>query len=310
MIQSLPGKAIAGDTVPEHAAQLPALLIDGHAVPHKGEVIGGAEAGGASADDRDLLPGGGGALGHGDLPFVLHGEAFQAADVDGVIHHGPATAHLAGMLADQAAGGGQGIVLPDELHRVAVPSLENKGDVAGDVHVGGAQGYAGNGLVLDAQATPMEDMLLIVVPEALDALDDHPGGLLADGAVRGGEYALRGPLDQVQGLQLRGAVQDRFHQVLQLSQADPAGSAFPAGLGMADMQEAPGQVHRTEARLARLDSPFRIPVQLLHRLLRTVFGVDTQSAHISLLYCRILSEGCPLCIPLHDLTNARFVTHF
>ena len=283
MIQRLPGKAIAGDAVPQHAAQLLALLVDGHAMPHKGEVIGGAEAGGTAAHDGDLLAGGRGALRRGDLPLVLHGEALQAADVDGIVHHGPAAAHLAGMLADEAAGGGQGIVLPDELHRVGIAALEDEGDVAGDVHMGGTQGHAGNGLVLDAQAAAMEDMLLIVVPEALDAFQDHAGSFLSDGAVRAGKDALGGLFDQVQGLQFAGAVQHGLHQVFQLSQADPAGGAFPAGLGMADMQEALGQVHGAETRLACLYAPFRIPVKLLHRLLGAVFGHDTQSAHISLL---------------------------
>ena len=43
---------------------------------------------------------------------MIHGVPLESADVQRVIHHVPAAAGLAGVLADVGAGGGGGIALP------------------------------------------------------------------------------------------------------------------------------------------------------------------------------------------------------
>ena len=39
-VQLLPGEAVAGDAVAQHAAQLLPLLVDRDLVPHEGQVVG------------------------------------------------------------------------------------------------------------------------------------------------------------------------------------------------------------------------------------------------------------------------------
>ena len=105
-VEHFAGQAVGGDAVAEHAAQLLTLLVNGHVVPHDGQIIGGAQSAGAAADDGDFFARGGGALRHGDRLLVLHGVALKPADVDGIVDQRAAAASLAGMLADHAAHGG------------------------------------------------------------------------------------------------------------------------------------------------------------------------------------------------------------
>ena len=278
-VQQLPGEAVAGDAVAEHPAQLLPLLIDGDLVAHQGQVVGGGKAAGAAADDGDRLSGGFrlGRIWH--LPGVVHGEPLQAPDVDGVVHHLPAATGLAGVLADVGAGCGEGIVLPNEADCVGIAPLPHQGDIAGDIHPGGAQGHTGDGILQTAQAAVAEDVFLIVVPDAVEARQHQLGGVDADGAVRGGHDYLRRVLDQLEDVQGRPSVQDLVEQVRQLSQAHPAGHAFPAGLGMAEVQKVQRHINRAQARRAGLDPVLHAAVQMFHHHLGLAGGFNIQSAH-------------------------------
>ena len=198
---------------------------------------------------------------------MVHGEPLQAADIHRVVHHPAAAVGLAGVLTDIGAGGGEGIVLPDQAHGVGVPALPHQGDISGHVHVGRAGGDTGHRVAQPADTAAVEQVLLVVLPEAPHPAQHHMGGLIADGAVGGVGDHLGGALDQVDGLRRGGAVQHLLDQLRQLAQADPAGHALSAGLGMAQAQEVQGHVHRAQTRLAGADPPPHVPVQAAqHRL--------------------------------------------
>ena len=56
-LQALARQTIAGDAVAQHAAQVVALLQDGHLVAHHGQVVSARKTGRAAADHGDALPG-------------------------------------------------------------------------------------------------------------------------------------------------------------------------------------------------------------------------------------------------------------
>ena len=266
-VQLLPGEAVAGDAVAHHAAQLGLLLVDRDLVAHEGQVVGGGETAGTAADDGNGLAGSGSLLGLGHIAGVVHSVALQPTDVQGVVHHVPAAAGLAGMLADVGAGGGEGIVLPDKPHGIGAAALVHQGDVTGDIHAGGAQSHAGHRVLQAAQAAVVENVLLIVIPETLQAHQHQIGGVNADGAVRRVHDDLGSGLDPVQDLQLGLALQHLPDHVGKLGQSDAAGHALAAGLGLAQVQEIQRHIHRAQARRAGGDPPFHVPVQLLHHSL-------------------------------------------
>ena len=262
-VQDVLGQAIVGDAVAEHAAQLGALLIDGDLVAHERQVVGRRQAARPAADDghclaRVLRPLRGGHVGH-----VVHGVPLQAADVHRVVHHPPAALALAGVLAHIGAGGGEGVVLSDEAHRVLIPPQPDEGDVPGDVHMGRAGGDTGHRVAQAADAPAVEHVLLVVLPEAPHPPEHHVGRLIADGTVGGVGDHLGGALDEVDGLHGGGAVQHLLDEHRQLAQANPAGHALAAGLGVAQPQEVQGHVHRTKPRLAGADAPAHVPVQVV-----------------------------------------------
>ena len=83
------------------------------------------------------------------------------------------------------------------------------------------------------KALVVEDMLAEVVLEAGHSVEHQRGGVEADGAVRAVNDVPGCGLDLVQGLHLGVSVQHLLQKGGQLTQADPAGRAFPAGLGVA-----------------------------------------------------------------------------
>ena len=250
-------------------------------MPHDGQIVGGAESARAAADDGDFFARSGRALRHGNRLFVFHGVALKPADVDGIVHQRAAAAGLAGMFADHAAHGGQRIVLADQLHGVAVPAGVDQGNVAGNVHVRGAQRDAGHGLVLQAHAAAVRDVLDKVVAEAAHALEHHAGGFLPDGAVRSEVDALGRPLDGVDGAHVGAAVQNGIEKFFQTAEADAAGNALAARLRVADVQKRNGQIDRTQFGRTGLNAAFHVLVQAFDGRLRLIFCDDAESAHDS-----------------------------
>ena len=170
---------------------------------------------------------------------------------------------LTGVLADQAADRGEGVVLPDQAHRVGAAALAHQGDVAGDVHVGGAALHAGHGLEIGG-AVALADVRQVIVLEGIQAVQHQVGRLEADGAVGGiGDDLSSLPQDEQVvrfGVALQNAVQD--HR--QLVQTHAAGGAFSAALGETQLEEGGGQIHRTVALGARRHAAVQIGVKIVH----------------------------------------------
>ncbi len=179
------------------------------------------------------------------------------------------------MLADESADRRQGIVLSDQLHRILITSLMHQGDIARNVHMGRTLEHTGYRLVLFCLAAAMLNMLHVVIPEALHALQHHASCLGADGAVRGIVNAGCCLLNGLQGSHVRAAVHHPLNEPLQLGQTHPAGHTLAAGLGMAEMQKGLRQIHGAESRLGSLDPSLQILVKLFHSLLGIVFRVNT-----------------------------------
>ena len=223
-----------------------------------------SESARAAAQDGDPFSGGRRPLRRIDLSRKICRNPFQAADVDGIIHHIPAAPGFAGMLADKTAGCGERVILPDQPDGVPIPSLAHQRNVPGNVHVCGTQGNTGDGLAVGAGAAAVLDVLHIVVAVADQSLVNHVRGFITDGAVRGFHNGKGGLLHDFQSLHCRVAVQYIPDQLVQLSETDPAGRAFSAGLGMAQFQKRPGHIYRTQSRRAGFDSSLQIFVKLFY----------------------------------------------
>ena len=205
--------------------------------------------------------------------------AFQAADVDGVVHQAAAALALARVLADIRAGMGEGVVLADQRHGIVVLAFAHQRDVAGDVDVRRAYRHAGHRLFERADAPPVAGVLLIILAEAAHALQYHGGGLVADGAVGRVHDGGGRLLDQVDGGFVGVLVQHAFQQRFQLRKPDAAGDAFAAGLRVAQPQKVECQVHRAQPRRVGGDAVAHIAAQVLHDLLRAVRRLDRESYH-------------------------------
>ena len=135
-LKTLARQAVAGNAIAQHAAQVVALLKDGHLVAHHGQVVGAGKTGRAAADHGDALTG---VVGHAGLVIVevtmLDGKTLEGEDVHGVIDHATAAVHLAGMLAHQAADERQRIVLADDLDGIGIAAGLDERNVPGNVDV-------------------------------------------------------------------------------------------------------------------------------------------------------------------------------
>ena len=158
-------------------------------------------------------------------------------------------------------------------------ALADQGNVAGDVHMGRAQGDTGHRLAVSTGTTAHPNVLLVVIAAADQALVNHAGCLVADGTVGGFHNGKGRVLHQGQGLHGGLAVQHICNQVLELQKADAAGCTLTAGLRVAQLQERAGEVHRAKARGAGLNAAFQFLVQLFDHQLRPARGRHFQSAH-------------------------------
>ena len=117
-------------------------------------------------------------------------------------------------------------------------------------------------------------MLLIVVPEAPNPHQHQPGGLDTDGAVSGVYNGLGGALDELHRLHRGLAVQHVLKQLRELPQANAAGNAFAAGLGVTEVEKVPGHINGTKARRAGGNAALHIPVELIYHGLGAAGGLD------------------------------------
>ena len=273
---------VVGDAVPQHPAQGGALLVDGHLVAHEGEIVGGGEASGTAPDHGHPLASGGRRRRRRHRGGVVHREPLEAADVYRVVHHLASALLLAGVLADIGTGEGEGVVLADQPDRVLIAPRLHQGDVAGHIHMSGADRHTGHRLAQPADAAAVADVLLIVLPEALKPVEHHGRCLVADGAVGGIGNDPGSALDEIDGLQPGPLIQHILKQLFQLAQPDAAGHALAAGLGVAQAQKVQGHIYRAEPRRAGGQAAADIPVELLHNGLGVERSLDGQTVQGSL----------------------------
>ena len=184
------------------------------------------------------------------------------------------------MLADIGAGRGEGIVLADQAHRVGAAPLVHQCNISGNIHAGGAQGHAGHWVFQASQAAMMENVLLIVVPKALETHQDQLRRIYADGTVRRVHNDLGRIFDPPQDPHRRIPVQYFPDHVGKLRQSDAAGHALAAGLCLTEVEKIQRHIHRTQARRAGGNPPLHIPVKLFHHGLGLAGHFDFQSAHL------------------------------
>lgn len=105
----------------------------------------------------------------------------------------------------------------------------------------------------------MQDMFLIIVPEALQAHQDQIGRVDSDGTVRAVHDDLGGIFDPAQDADVSLPVQHLTDHVGDLAEANTAGHALAAGLSLTQVQKIQGHIHRAQARglAAILPSMFR-----------------------------------------------------
>ena len=247
---------------------------------HQLEIERRGQAARSAADDGDALAGGRIRLDGRHVQGIVDREVLESADVDRVVDHISAAARLTRMLADIGTGGRERIVLADELDRVGIPSGADEGDVARDVDMSRTQGDTRHRLGQSARTAVVLDMFDVIVAEALDAAQNHGGGLIADGTVGGIRNGARGLFDPRNGVQRRAFAEDVVHQVGELAESDAAGHTLAAGLGMAELEEAKRDINRAESRRAGGNTPFEVLIQTLDDLLRLIRGFQTESAQI------------------------------
>ncbi len=128
-------------------------------------------------------------------------------------------------------------------------------------------------------ASMVDNMLDIVLAEALHAAQHHGCGLKADGAVGGVRDHACGLFNQVERAEVGFVVEDALEQRGQLTETDAAGDTFAAGLCVAQAQERKCHVNRAKPRGTGCNAVFHVPVQTLDDGLRLAGRFDIQSAH-------------------------------
>ena len=237
-LQALARQTIAGDAVAQHAAQVVALLKNGHLVAHHGQVVGTGKAGRAAADHGDALAG---VVHYMRLVVVevtvLNGKTLEGENVHGIIDHATAAVHLAGMLAHQAADERQWVVLADDLDGVGITACLDERDVTRNVDVRRAARDTRDASLAVKAAGVLADVVLKIVAEAANGRECHGASFVADGAVARKVDGAGRALNQVERGLVGAALEHIGEQVAQRAQAHAAGRALAAALGGAQVDE-------------------------------------------------------------------------
>ena len=237
-LQALARQTVAGNAIAQHAAQVVALLKDGHLMAHHGQVVGTGKTGRAAADHGDALTG---VVHYMRLVVakvaVFNGEALEGENVHGIIDHATAAVHLAGMLAHQAADERQRIVLADDLDGVGIAAGLDERNVPGNVDVRRAARDARDAGLAVKAAGVLADVVLKVVAEAANGRERHGAGFVADGAVARKVDGAGRALNQVERRLVGAALEHIGEQIAQRAQAHAAGRTLAAALRRAQVDE-------------------------------------------------------------------------
>ena len=259
-LQALARQTVAGNAIAQHAAQVVALLKDGHLMAHHGQVVGTGKAGRAAADHGDALAG---VVGHAGLVIVevavLNGKTLEGEDVHGIVDHAATAVHLAGMLAHQTADERQRVVLADDLDGIGIAASLDQRNVTGNVDVRRAARDARDaGLTVKATGV-LADMVLKIVAEAANGRECHGAGLVADSAVTRKVDGAGRALNQIERGLVGAALEHIGEQIAQRAQAHTAGRALAAALGGAQVDERRRKLNGARGeRTHRQTAPKRI----------------------------------------------------
>ena len=262
LVQALARETVRGDAVADHAAQLLAPLEHVHVVAHQGGEVRAGQTGRAAANDRHAAAGCGQTLRHGHLvgARVLAGELLDAADVERRVDERAAAALLAGMLAHQAARGGERIVLADHLHGAGVIPLRHQRDVGGHVHMRRAERLARHRLAHAALAFMLAHVAFNLGGEGIQAFQQGVRRLVADGAIRCVAHHLGQRAHALDLGRVGLAIHQMAQHACQLGQAVTARHAFAARLQRALLEQRQLLRQRAHARRHGVDATL-LPVQ-------------------------------------------------
>jgi hypothetical protein len=144
-VEDLARQPVLGDAVAHHAAGSVAGVVDLDLVAHHRQVVGSGQSGRAGADDQHPVARADGRAGVG--PALLDGQVSEVAlhrvDRDGAVQVGAVAGHLAGVVADPAVDGGEGIVGGELAPRLLLLVGLDETQPLLDVLAGGAAGVAG-----------------------------------------------------------------------------------------------------------------------------------------------------------------------
>ena len=229
---------------------------------HEGGEVRAGQTGRAAAHDRHAAAGCGQALRHGHLvgARVLAGELLDAADVERRVDERAAAALLAGMLAHQAARGGERVVLADHLHGAGVIALRHQRDIGGHVHMRRAERLARHRLAHATLALMLAHVAFNLGGEGVQAFQQGVRRLVADGAIRRVAHHLG---QRAHALDLGGvglAIHQMTQHARQLRQAIAARHAFAARLQRALLEQRQLLRQRAHARRHGVDATL-LPVQ-------------------------------------------------
>ncbi len=202
-------QSILRDSVAHHAARLGLSIKDGDLVPGDCGVVGRSQAGGTGADDGDSLPGGGGdfrAPGGVPAQIPIGDESLHIVDADRVVDQIAPAVGLAGVGADAATGGREGVAVLDDADCGLEVGVHHQSQVALNVDVIGAGLLTGRftvGVVIAQQL--LESHLSVGLDHRGMGTDGHA---FADGRDAGLDLAcLRSHLDHAQPAVAVGAFQ-------------------------------------------------------------------------------------------------------
>ena len=168
------------------------------------------------------------------------------AHVDGFVQRGATATLFAGILADAARGGRQGIIEQHQLEGVVEPVFLEQLEVAGDVHVQRAGVLAGREhqrLANARPASPLADVFFVFVAEISERGQRRVRRGLAESAQRGGFHGgakLRERLQVGLGASAFGDARENFQK---LRRAEPARCTLAATFLGGEGEEIARQVH-------------------------------------------------------------------
>ena len=248
------GQPVLGNGEAQHAAGFAALFKDGDFVAEHGEIEGRGEAGGTGAGHGNLAARGRktareNALEHGveagRLEDGVGDEAMHLAHVDDFVEGLAAAAIVAGCWQTRPVEAGKGLSrMTDSKASSRRPSAVER-EEAGNVHAQRATVLAGREreFLADAGAAAVGDnMVFVFVAEVADGGEHGIGRGLAERAERAVADHAAQLVEKIEVLRGAAAGGDGVEDAQGLVEADAAGDAFAARLGVRELDEVAGHV--------------------------------------------------------------------